>query len=167
VVCEPSCLSAIKDDYLELKTKTPNAQARALAAKSFLVEEFIHAQWDQHPRPAAPSVPAAGPPVLLHGHCHQKSLWGQSSAPLLKRLLGPRLTVLDSGCCGMAGGFGYTQDHYDLSMKIGEQSLFGQLQSVPNDAIIVTPGTSCRHQIHDGTQRVAIHPITLAARLIR
>ena len=114
------------------------------------------------PRPATPGDDT----VLLHGHCHQKALWGvESSASLLGRLVGDRLQVPDSGCCGMAGAFGFTPDHYDLSMAIGEADLLPAVRAQP-EAIIAAPGTSCRHQVIDGTGRHAVHPIEIAARLL-
>jgi Fe-S oxidoreductase len=103
---------------------------------------------------------------VLHGHCHQKALWGvDSSAALLRRLVGDQLRVLDSGCCGMAGSFGYTEDHYDLSMKIGEVVLFPAVRAAAGETI-VAPGTSCRHQIKDGTGVTAVHPIEAVASLL-
>jgi Fe-S oxidoreductase len=104
--------------------------------------------------------------VLLHGHCHQKALWGvASSGDLLRRLLGDRLRVLDTGCCGMAGSFGMTRDHYDLSMAIGDLGLFGAVTAEP-EATVVAPGASCRHQVLDGTGREAVHPVEVAAGLL-
>jgi len=163
VVCEPSCLSAMKDDYLTLKLKTPLELRRKLAAKAMLLEEFVENFWAEHPAP--PQVAGSqARPVVLHGHCHQKALWGtQATEKLLRRLVGTQLTVLPSGCCGMAGAFGYSRDRYELSMKIGEQSLFTHLRPLPANALILAPGTSCRHQIKDGTGRQAIHPITCIA----
>ncbi len=104
---------------------------------------------------------------MLHGHCHQKALWGiDSSAALLRRFYGGRLRVLDSGCCGMAGQWGYQREHYELSMNIGEQSLFAPLRDQP-DAIVIAPGTSCRQQVHDGLGgRRALHPIEVIAQAI-
>jgi Fe-S oxidoreductase len=105
--------------------------------------------------------------VLLHGHCHQKALWGvDSSANLLRRLVGDRLKVLDTGCCGMAGSFGFDRDKFDLSMKIGETSLFPQVRTADPESIVVAPGTSCRHQVHDGLDRRALHPVELATRIL-
>ncbi len=160
VVAEPSCLSAFKDDWLSLKLSMPIELRRRLAGKAFLIEEFIDRFWSGHPAAGA-IVPALdGPPILLHGHCHQKALWGdRTSADLLRRLAGDRVSVLDSGCCGMAGSFGYVAHRYELSMRIGEQSLFGAIRAVGSDAIVIAPGTSCRHQIHDGVHRRALHPI--------
>ena len=167
LVAEPSCLAAFRDDYLDLKCTTPLALRRKLAEKSFLIEQFIEDRWDKHPTPAHITPDGAQPPVLLHAHCHQKSLWtAETSARLLRRLCGSRLSVLDTGCCGMAGSFGFTADRYDLSMQIGELSLLPMVRAAAPDAIIVAPGTSCRHQIHDGTGRAAIHPIELAERIL-
>ncbi len=169
VVCEPSCLSAIKDDWLQLKLDVPIALRQKLAAKAMLVEEFVEHFWDTHPVCPAPNRDAVArcPSVILHGHCHQKALWGdRTSSDALKRLLGDRVRTLDSGCCGMAGAFGYTADHYDISMKIGELSVFPPIRQAAPDALIVAPGTSCRHQIHDGTGRRAFHPIEVLARFL-
>ncbi|HMN94986.1 MAG TPA: FAD-linked oxidase C-terminal domain-containing protein [Phycisphaerales bacterium] len=180
VGCEPSCVSAIKDDWLELELAAGGpavAALRALAARTWLVEEYIDLAWERREaadaaradrRPPALGETGAGSrPVLLHAHCHQKALWGsESSARLLRRIAGDRLRVIDSGCCGMAGSFGYTADRYHLSMAVGEQSLFPPLRAAPADAVICAPGTSCRHQIHDGTGRRAVHPVLLVAEAI-
>jgi Fe-S oxidoreductase len=173
VSCEPSCISAIKDEWLDLDLGLEPAPLNVLARRTFLVEEFVEAFWTSHPRDPLwradqAGIPIPGPPtrVLLHGHCHQKALWGvETSAKILRRMLGEQLAVLDSGCCGMAGSFGYTRDHYDLSMRIGEMSLFSALRAAPDD-IIVAPGTSCRQQIHDGLGRRAMHPIELIAKIV-
>ncbi|MCB0562595.1 MAG: FAD-binding oxidoreductase, partial [Phaeodactylibacter sp.] len=175
---EPSCLSAIKDDWLSLKASTPLDIRRRLAAKSFLAEDFIDRHWDDHPnRPTfsttarepgrpRPSPESPSDTMILHAHCHQKALWGdQTSARALRRLPGAAVGVLDSGCCGMAGSFGYAEHRYDLSMKIGNLTLFPAVREAP-DATICAPGTSCRHQIKDATGVRALHPIeVLAARL--
>jgi FAD/FMN-containing dehydrogenase/Fe-S oxidoreductase len=167
LVAEPSCLSAFKDDWLQLKLRTPREQREKLAGKSWLIEEFIDRFWDDHPRRPEMSPDSAGPRVILHGHCHQKALWGdQTSGNALRRFCGDRVTTLDSGCCGMAGSFGYAAQHYDLSMKIGELSVFPPILASAADAIITAPGTSCRHQIHDGAARRALHPIEVIDRLM-
>jgi FAD/FMN-containing dehydrogenase/Fe-S oxidoreductase len=162
LVAEPSCLSAFKDDWQTLKLKTPAALRKQLAAKSFLPEQFLHAQWDRHPQ-----RPAMKPPVgrvLLHGHCHQKALWGAaSSADMLRRVAGDKLTVLDTTCCGMAGSFGYAQHRYDLSMQIGELGVLPAARSMTAKDVLVAPGTSCRHQVHDGADKHAIHPMQFLA----
>jgi FAD/FMN-containing dehydrogenase/Fe-S oxidoreductase len=166
VTCEPSCLSAVTDDWLDLEMGVDPGRLRDLAARSWLVEQFVQQRWDEHPsRPQAGPWPGAGP-VLLHGHCHQKALWGlSSSGDLLRRLLGDRLRVLDTGCCGMAGAFGMTPNHFDLSMAIGDLDLFGAIGGAPQ-ATVVAPGASCRHQILDGTKRLALHPVEVAQRML-
>ncbi|MEL7471842.1 MAG: FAD-linked oxidase C-terminal domain-containing protein [Planctomycetota bacterium] len=158
IVCEPSCLSSICDDWLQLKLKAPIERRQALADKAFLPEQFLDRYWGEHPRRPSVSLPAG--PLVFHGHCHQKALWGSDDgAALLRRLAGERVRVLDSGCCGMAGSFGYTEDRYDLSMRIGELSLFPSVRAAGEEATIIAPGTSCRHQIADGVARKALHPI--------
>jgi Fe-S oxidoreductase len=165
VGCEPSCMSAIRDDWLELRMGVERGRLRALAAKAFLVEEFLDRAWDAHPvRPGKPAFDAGR--VALHAHCHQKALWGaESSAALLRRYFGKNLEVLATGCCGMAGSFGFTEDRYDLSMRIAEQGVLPAVRSRP-DAVVCAPGTSCRHQIHDGASRDALHPVELLARVL-
>ncbi len=168
LVLEPSCASAIRDDWIELGVAgNPEERARreALAARTRLVEEFLDEHWDAHP--CRPTVPPSHDEVLFHAHCHQKALWGTaSSARFLRRLFGARLRVLDTGCCGMAGSFGMTKEHYDLSMQIGSDRLFPQVRAAP-DAVVCAPGASCRHQIHDGVDRLALHPVDLAYRALR
>lgn len=164
---EPSCLSAIKDDWQELAMDVDRERLRELKAKSWLVEEFLDRQWDAHPR--RPLLDATETRVLLHGHCHQKALWGvESSAGLLRRIYGPKLEVLKTGCCGMAGSFGFTTDRYELSMEIAtldptKGGGLGVLPAIAGDAtaMVCAPGTSCRHQIHDGAARRAVHPVEL------
>ena len=163
LVAEPSCLSAFKDDWMQLKLRTPIAQRKALAAKSHLVEHFLDTAWDSHPiKPTFASYKGSGP-LMLHGHCHQKALWGaQTSASPLNRIPNSNVQTLDSGCCGMAGSFGYTNDRFDLSMRIGELVLFPALRNAPA-ATLAAPGTSCRHQVHDALDRAAKHPIEILA----
>ena len=164
VGCEPSCISAIKDEWLELDMGIDVDSIAGLAARTYLAEEFIDLAWEMHPRGAEIKKTSASRPVLLHAHCHQKALWGaETSARSLRRIFGERLSVIDSGCCGMAGSFGYGREHYDISMQIGEQSLFRTLRAAP-EALIAAPGTSCRQQIADGMkQSQAQHPIELIA----
>ena len=167
VVCEPSCLATMKDEWLQLKLKTDMSLRRKLVEKAIMVDEFVERYWDEHPVRPTVAAGSEGREVVFHGHCHQKALWGEdTAAALLGRLVGDRLKVLPSGCCGMAGSFGYTKERYGLSMKIGEQSLFSHIREASPEAIVVAPGTSCRHQIKDGTGRRARHPIELANELL-
>ena len=97
---------------------------------------------------------------MLHGHCQQKALSGVSSSVKLMSLpANYKVETIPSGCCGMAGSFGYEKEHYDISMKIGELVLFPAVRKQAEDVIIAAPGTSCRHQVKDGTGRKALHPI--------
>lgn len=167
LVLEPSCLSSFKDDWLQLKLRAPMALREGLAAKAMLVEDFLDRYWEAHPR--RPDFAPHEGSVILHGHCHQKALWGvETSAGLLRRLAGDKLRVLDSGCCGMAGSFGFQAHRYDLSMRIGEQVLFPAVRraAAAGPCAVAAPGTSCRHQIHDGTRIAAEHPIEIVERLL-
>ncbi|MEX0876408.1 MAG: FAD-linked oxidase C-terminal domain-containing protein [Phycisphaerales bacterium] len=162
LIPEPSCLSAITDDWADLKLDRDPDLIQKLIAKAALPETFIDAFWDRHPiRPEVRSMPES---IMLHGHCHQKALWGDStSSAIFERLCPGRVRVLPTGCCGMAGSFGYAAHRYELSLKIGEQVLFPAVRSAQEGEIIVAPGTSCRHQIFDGTGRKALHPIEALA----
>jgi Fe-S oxidoreductase len=98
--------------------------------------------------------------IYLHGHCHQKSI--ASLTPTKKALslpVGYEVRLINSGCCGMAGSFGYEKEHYEVSMKVGELVLFPKIRETAETEIIVASGTSCRHQIKDGTARRALHPV--------
>jgi Fe-S oxidoreductase len=165
VACEPGCLSAIRDDWLDLDLGVDRERLSKLAARSSLVEQFVEESWADHP--VAPDLrPWTGGEVLFHAHCHQKALWGaESSEALLRRLLGTDLSVLDCGCCGMAGSFGYAPAHYDLSMQIAGLELLPALRARPA-AMIAAPGASCRHQVRDAAGREALHPVEIAARLL-
>jgi Fe-S oxidoreductase len=105
----------------------------------------------------------SGPPaVLLHGHCHQKSMGLiRPAAALLSRLPGTVVTELDAGCCGMAGSFGYAREHYDLSRAIAERRLLPAIRRKPPGAVVVASGTSCRRQVHDFAGETALHPAVL------
>lgn len=173
LVVEPSCLSAIKDDWLQLKLHSPLDLRKRIANKCHLAEEFLAREAKSHPNQEAIAVGAevAGKessPVVLHGHCHQKALWGaESSAAALRMFAGARVKVLETGCCGMAGSFGYAREKFDLSMRICELSLAPAVRAAKSAdpaTPICAPGTSCRHQIHDATQHGAIHPVELIDR---
>jgi Fe-S oxidoreductase len=100
--------------------------------------------------------------IKLHGHCQQKAI--SSVAATIKMLSVPEnytVETIPSGCCGMAGSFGYEKEHYEVSMQIGELVLFPTVRSLETETIIAAPGTSCRHQIKDGTGRIALHPVEI------
>ena len=162
---EPSCLSVIHDDWKDLDIDTDRSLIDTMISKSALPETFLERHWDRHPtRPGFKSITNR---IVLHGHCHQKALWGDStSSAIFERLYPDQIEVLDTGCCGMAGSFGYSQHRYDLSMNIGELSLFPSLRATSSDDIILATGTSCRHQIHDGVSRKAVHPILALSQLM-
>tara|TARA_R110002072_G_scaffold42064_20_gene118693 strand:+ start:123168 stop:126125 length:2958 start_codon:yes stop_codon:yes gene_type:complete len=165
LIPEPSCLSAVHDDWADLKLDRDPQLIDRLKAKAALPETFLEARWASHPKHPVFKQPTGK--IILHGHCHQKSLWGiESSSAILHRIFPGRVDVLDTGCCGLAGSFGYAQHRFDLSMKIGEQTLFPAVRASGDEDIIVAPGTSCRHQILDGTARASLHPIELIAQML-
>ena len=157
---EPSCILTIRDDYAALLPDDPRVELVAGATR--LWEEAL-LELSERPRLRDD---CGAERILLHGHCHQKALVGMGpTEAALSLVKGAEVETLDSGCCGMAGVFGYEREHYAVSMRMGERRLFGAVRTVP-DAIVVAPGTSCREQIADGTGRHALHPAEyLAARL--
>ncbi len=162
VFCEPSCLSAVTDDWPDLDLGVDLETLRGLARRAVAVEDFVERGWSDHPRAPAGATRLAEP-VLVHGHCHQAALGGTAAAAV--RRIADDVTLLDAGCCGMAGAFGMTRDHFDLSMRIAELALFPALRARP-EAIVVASGTSCRHQVRDGLGRAALHPIEVMARAL-
>ena len=153
---EPSCHSAICDDWLSLKLKMSIDQRQALAERAMLVEDFIEQRWGAHPMRPVLTEPTAE--IVFHGHCHQKALLGpDSGVAMLRRVAGSRLRVLDAGCCGMAGSFGFEKEHYEISMKIGEQALFPAVNAKGLEWEVAVMGVSCRQQIEHGTGREARH----------
>lgn len=155
VVLEPSCLSAIIDDWVQLKSAVPLADRKALADRAFSLEAFLEHAWGQHPR--TPIVDTK-PDIYVHGHCHERALRGSGeSRQLLERFA--NVHTADVTCCGMAGSFGFTKDRYDLSMKIGELGALPHAREAAADGkAVLAAGTSCRHQMHDGAQLAARHP---------
>ncbi len=155
IVLEPSCLSAIIDDWVQLKSEVLLTDRQALAARTHSLEAFLENNWDEHP--ARPEV-ADKPEVYLHGHCHEKALRGMGDAhQLLDRFAHVR--TADTTCCGMAGSFGFTRDRYDLSMKIGELGVLPNARDAhAQGRPVLAAGTSCRHQMHDGASVRAVHP---------
>jgi FAD/FMN-containing dehydrogenase/Fe-S oxidoreductase len=161
VGCEPSCLLALVDDYLDL---VPGDDARRVAAAASLIETHLVREKVREKGTRLKKNESRPVFTLLHGHCHQKALIGMGdTVNILTNVLGAAPTLVDSGCCGMAGSFGY--EHYDLSMTIGERVLFPAVRTAA-DAVIVAPGFSCRHQIEHGTGRRAKHPIELVAEML-
>ncbi|NDV85434.1 FAD-binding protein [Aurantimonas aggregata] len=150
---EPSCIFTLRDEFLAL---VPGAAAKQVAEHALLFEEFLMRE-DKAGRLALKLRPI-GRPALLHGHCHQKAFGAMSAVEAALRLIPDlELSVVESSCCGMAGAFGYDAATIDVSMAMGELSLLPAVRAAPADAVIVADGTSCRHQIDDGTKRQAIH----------
>jgi len=143
---EPSCLFSLRDEYSVLMKGT-----EALGRSAFLFEEFL-AQ-----KPGRLAFSETKQDVLLHGHCHQKAF---DAMPAVEKVLGMvpglKVSTVQTSCCGMAGSFGYEAEHYDVSMKMAEMSLLPAVRS-SKEAIVLADGTSCRHQIADGTGREAVH----------
>lgn len=156
---EPSAILAFRDEYPELVEKELQPAANELAKRALLFEEFISVEIEKgHIKES--DFTSEEKHILLHGHCQQKAV--ASTEPTKRMLSLPvNYTVeeIPSGCCGMAGSFGYEKEHYDLSMKIGELVLFPVVRKAEEKIIITAPGTSCRHQIKDGTGRAALHPV--------
>jgi Fe-S oxidoreductase len=152
---EPSSLLSLRDDYFFL---LPNDKRVAMVAEhAFTFEEFIARLADDDQLDL--TFTAEPRHILLHGHCHQKSLIG--TAPAIRALSLPpnySVTEVDSGCCGMAGSFGYEAEHYDISLKMAERRLLPAVREAAEDTLIVAAGTSCREQIRHGTGRRALHP---------
>ncbi len=158
---EPSAILTFRDEYIDLADDDQLIAARQLAANVFLIDEFIASEIEKGNIIAAQFTKEKRK-IQLHGHCQQKAL--SSVAPSVKLLSLPEnysVEVIPSGCCGMAGSFGYEKEHYDLSMKIGELVLFPAVRKQPENCIIAAPGTSCRHQVKDGTGRKALHPVEI------
>ena len=162
---EPSAVLGFRDEYLRLADDREAAQR--IAEHAMTIEEFFQKEIEKgNIRPD--QFTSEPKQVKVHGHCHQKSL--SSMKPTFDMLNLPEnyeVSILNSGCCGMAGSFGYEKEHYEVSMKVGEDTLFPKIRSCGKDTLIAAPGTSCRHQIHDGTGRTALHPVSLILRALK
>jgi Fe-S oxidoreductase len=153
---EPSCLLTLRDEYPDfLRTSA----ADKVAEHSFLLEEFLASE--QAAGRISLRSPGPGGKALLHGHCHQKALVGTAPSVAVLKAAGFEVSEVDSGCCGMAGSFGFEKEHYDLSVTIGNRRLAPAVKSAGSDVEIVAPGISCRQQIEHLTGRRAKHPAEL------
>ena len=169
VGAEPSEIYTLQDEYPDLLPHDP--YVAALAKRAWLVDEFLarHSGW---PALWEGAPPWEGEPVLLHGHCYQKARppaddgqpVGQEATAAILEAAGVPVEIIPSGCCGMAGAFGYEAEHYELSLKIGELVLFPAVREAGDARAVVAPGTSCRAQIEHGTGHPAEHPLVLLAR---
>ncbi len=158
---EPSAILTFRDEYPALVPEHLKEAARFLAANTYTIEEFLANEMDQGNLTSDQFI-SEERLIRLHGHCHQKAL--SSVVPTKKILSLPEnytVQLIPSGCCGMAGSFGYEKEHYQLSMEIGELVLFPTVRKLDEQVLIAAPGTSCRHQIMDGTGRKAQHPVEI------
>ena len=162
---EPSCIACFRDEYPDL---LKNQDARLVSQNSFFIEEFIAGLMLEGDVKFAFKLPLDKQTVMVHTHCYQKALGTSDPViTMLEALPETEVTMIDSGCCGMAGSFGYEKEHYDTSMAIGELSLFPAVRSAAPGVMIAAPGTSCREQIKDGTEQRAQHPISIFAAGLR
>ncbi|MEZ4984372.1 MAG: 4Fe-4S dicluster domain-containing protein [Saprospiraceae bacterium] len=158
---EPSAILSFRDEYPRLVSPPFVEAARQLAPHCLLIDEFLSREI-QAGRITADAFTQAPAQVLLHAHCHQKALGDlQDTVWMLSLPVGYSVEVIPSGCCGMAGSFGYEAEHYEVSIQIGELVLLPAIRKAPTHAIIAANGTSCRHQIADGAGRNAKHPVTI------
>jgi FAD/FMN-containing dehydrogenase/Fe-S oxidoreductase len=156
---EPSAILTFRDEYIRLADDT--ASAERIAKNAFTFEEFLAKEFEKGAF-NADLFTSATKTLKIHGHCHQKALSGtHSSFQILNIPKNYGVTIMNTGCCGMAGSFGYEKEHYAISMQVGEDTLFPKIRNTSLETEIVAAGTSCRHQIYDGTERLAKHPITI------
>ncbi|MBN2614699.1 MAG: FAD-binding protein [Bacteroidales bacterium] len=158
---EPSAILTFRDEYIDLLTGTEKKQAQQLAQHALMIDEFLEREMKAG-KISKKQFTDGDKHIKLHGHCHQKSL--ASTEPTKYVLSFPEhysVEEIPSGCCGMAGSFGYEKEHYELSMKVGEMVLFPAVRNSSAETLIAAPGTSCRHQIKDGTDRTASHPVDI------
>ncbi len=156
---EPSAILSFRDEYPRLVSSEEQSIAKRLGQNALLIDEFLIREV-QKGNITPEQFTDAPQHILLHGHCHQKALANVADTALLLSLpANYSVELIPSGCCGMAGSFGYEKEHYDVSMKIGEMVLFPAVKQAAASSIIAAPGTSCRHQIADGTGKKALHPV--------
>jgi Fe-S oxidoreductase len=158
---EPSAILTFRDEYVDLVDEDLLEAAKALAKNVKLIDEFL-ADEIALKRIDTNLFSKEKRKIQLHGHCQQKAIGNlQSSVSILSLPENYSVEVIPSGCCGMAGSFGYEKEHYELSQQIGELVLFPTIRKQSDDVIIAAPGTSCRHQIKDGTGKKALHPVEI------
>lgn len=155
---EPSCILTLGDEWPEL---VPGPAAKRVAGVAEMADAWLARQVRE--QGIALDLPRVSFSALFHGHCHQKALGGVAGSVEALLLTGADVQVLDAGCCGMAGAFGYEKDHYDLSVQIANLALIPEVNAHPTSTVVAT-GTSCRHQIRDLSGRTALHPLEVLAR---
>lgn len=158
---EPSCILTFRDEYPELVDASLKEETNLLAKHSYFIDEFL-AMEIQKGTITQHQFTTKALDIKLHGHCQQKAIIStESTRKILSFPVNYKVTEIKSGCCGMAGSFGYEKEHFDLSMKIGELVLFPEVRKASAETLIAAPGTSCRHHIKDGTGRTAKHPVEI------
>ena len=172
---EPSCILSFRDEYPDLLSPEMRLPAQQLARNCLLFDEFLVREMEAG-RIFSEDFKADEMEIWLHGHCHQKALVGvEKTVAALRLLKGAELHVIPSGCCGMAGSFGYEKEHYRTSLAIGETVLFPAVRKAMAEtserggempAVVLAPGTSCRQQIKDGTGVQALHPVELLYKML-
>ncbi len=156
---EPSAILTFRDEYIRLANDKVSAEK--IAVNVFTFEEFLAKEVEKENIDVS-LFTSEKKDIKIHGHCHQKALSGtHSSFQVLNIPKNYSVTIISSGCCGMAGSCGYEKEHYKVSMQVGEDTLFPKVRNYSSETEIAAAGTSCRHQIFDGTKRIAKHPITL------
>jgi FAD/FMN-containing dehydrogenase/Fe-S oxidoreductase len=164
---EPSALLTFRDEYPDLVSDSLVEKAQSLATHSLLFDEFIAREIDAK-RIKSETFCQDKKLIKLHGHCQQKAIGSLvATKKMLSLPTNYQVQLIPSGCCGMAGSFGYEAEHYELSMQIGELVLFPTIRKLPEEVLVAAPGTSCRHQIHDGTGRMALHPVEILWEALR
>ncbi len=164
---EPSAILGFRDEYPDLADNDIKEDSAMIARNSMMVDEFISREY-RAGRIRRDSFAGKKSNVLLHAHCQQKAV--SSSSYTIEILSIPEnynVREIPSGCCGMAGSFGYEKEHYELATSIGEMVLFPEVRAASDDVIIAAPGTSCRHHIKDGTGRIALHPVEVLLKVLK
>ena len=162
IVCiEPSAILTFRDEYLDLAEPDNQQKAAHLAKHSFTIEEFISNEFSRG-NISTKMFTKEKRTVAVHGHCYQKVLSSQHHSNIMLSIpQNYQVQFIPSGCCGMAGAFGYETEHYEVSQKVGELVLFPAIRNFSTDTIVAAAGTSCRHQIKDGTHTIALHPVEI------
>ncbi|WP_299123775.1 FAD-binding and (Fe-S)-binding domain-containing protein [uncultured Tenacibaculum sp.] len=156
---EPSAILTFRDEYIRLADDKD--AAKSISKNTFTFEEFLASELKKGNIDTS-IFTNDEKELKIHGHCHQKALSStHASFSILNIPKNYKVTIMNTGCCGMAGSFGYEKEHYKVSMQVGEDTLFPKVRNCSSETEIVAAGTSCRHQIYDGTKRIAKHPITI------
>lgn len=162
---EPSTILGFRDEYIRLADDKNTA--KELSKHSYTIEEFFEKEINKG-NITSDSFTKEKKILKIHGHCHQKSLSGTgASFTMLNLPENFKVTIMNTGCCGMAGSFGFEKEHYDISMQVGEDTLFPKIRNTEKSTKIVAAGTSCRHQIKDGTKRTSQHPISILKEVLK